>query len=145
MSGTRRGSGAGSPPAGLRERAPRPSATAPAPRRRSHRRSSGCASQPWRAQRKAPRAAAPRPAETIDLAIELVGDHLEELGRHEARLQPFEDAGFEDVAPDVQPVAARALIARRGAAVELFADDDEAAAALAALREPGEEVARPPL
>lgn len=53
-------------------------------------------------------------AETSRLALELVGERREQLGVHEAVLEPVENRGLQHVAPDVEPVIAGPL-SRAGA------------------------------
>lgn len=66
---------------------------------------------------------------------------LHELGRHQLLFQADEDACFELLALDGEPVLASAPVAVIGAAVPVVRDDRVPAAAGAALQEAGEEEA----
>jgi len=81
-----------------------------------------------------------RRIETVELAVVLGGELLDELRLHEMRLESREDARLEHVASDGQSVAAGAAVARVRAAVMVVAHLGEATAANAALDEIGEQI-----
>src|SRR3954471_16730917 len=82
--------------------------------------------------------------ESVHLASELVAEFGEQLLVQELRLQRFQHARFDFIAPDGLVVVAPSLIARPKASEAALAGHDEACAADTALREAREQILRPP-
>ncbi len=79
----------------------------------------------------------------VRFPCKLLAEVLEQFRLHQMLVEAIEHRGFERVAPDVDPVVACALVARVGAAKQVFRDHRIAATAAAAFDKAGEEMLRP--
>ena len=83
-------------------------------------------------------------AQLIDLSRELGAELLEQRRIHQVRPKPAQHRRLERIPPDVEPVVAGTLVPRGRAAEQVLRDQGVAAAADAALGQPGEQMLRPP-